>query len=469
MTNTDTTWNTSSGTYNVPGNWSAGIPGPTQTGLFSFGTPTFVTITIPSADTTEQPGGWQVSGNVNFDVAGAVYFQNLGVDVTGGNVTITVANGGVVAFDGTSNGGTVNFNVQSGGAVSFYNSTLSAVTIGTLSGAGEVDLNGQSMTIAETGPSLFTGNILGDPGDTVVKDGPAALTLTGLVTVNYILVQGTLAINSLGAGGGNSITFNPSPGSAPPILAFGPAAVGGGNSIPDPIHYRGAGFIEVPVPFTPHTTVTYKFGELTVEGGGSQYVYVPHVSETEHKPWIALPGPTGSTEIAQVTPLVRNEDIRELLSGIVVETAGGNTVTGPGTFDTYVFRGNGGDHVRGQNGDTFYFLNPNISPPALPVTISHYDPLHQTIDLSGFSHYTVGHVPLVFIGNDGFVHYHRLHPDVYGMVRFDPHTDEAQISTGRHFLDTSIAVCNTILLLPAITNASGFDTRLRIADSGLFP
>ena len=132
---------------------------------------------------------------------------NMNNSSTLANATVT-KNGGALNFLNTSSGGQASVTLNGNGRLQFSNYTLPGTTIGSLSGAGTVNLtdisNAQtkSLTIGGNNQSTtFSGQIVG--GGSIVKAGSGTLVLTGDNTYSggTTINTGTLQIGNGGTTG----------------------------------------------------------------------------------------------------------------------------------------------------------------------------------------------------------------------------------------------------------------------------
>lgn len=130
----------------------------------------------------------------------------------------TVLSGAVLVSDGTLDlgkgaGVTGNVDLESDGRVVVQAPSQSgapadsAISIGSLSGVGEVTLNGNLLTNGDNTSTIFSGTITGGPGS-LIKIGTGTLTLSGDASGfagGFSVNEGTLAIGSDNALGENTV------------------------------------------------------------------------------------------------------------------------------------------------------------------------------------------------------------------------------------------------------------------------
>jgi glycosyltransferase involved in cell wall biosynthesis len=164
---------------------------------------------IASTQSIDLPGG----GSVTFIGGNAT---------TGGGYDI--AAGALIAGDVGAIGSGA-FTVDPGGILNINGFNQ---TIGDLSGAGAIALNGAALTAGTADTTTFSGDISGDGA--LIKQGGGQLTLAGGggFSGGITIAAGTLALNAAGAAGTGPITFGPAVGD---VLAFTSAGAPISNTI----------------------------------------------------------------------------------------------------------------------------------------------------------------------------------------------------------------------------------------------
>jgi autotransporter-associated beta strand protein len=140
------------------------------------------------------------AGNAVISAFGKLLFTGTS---TAGGATIVASSGGAISFSGNADGGLAQFDLLSGSSLDISQSTATGVTIGSLEGAGNVNLGGKNLTTGGNGLSTtYDGAITGTGA--LIKNGSDLMILTG--TNNFSggtsILGGTLVVNggSLGTG-----------------------------------------------------------------------------------------------------------------------------------------------------------------------------------------------------------------------------------------------------------------------------
>ncbi len=155
---------------------------------------------------------------------------------TAGSAAITVQNGGRINFSGTSDGGTSAIVNNVGGTFDISQHT-GGVTVGSISGAGDFFLGGNSLTTGslntdtEVSGIIRDGGLAGGSGGSLVKIGTGKLTLSGsnIYTGGTTLANGSLFVNNNSALGTGTLTITASGG--PVTLSSGVAGTTINNAV----------------------------------------------------------------------------------------------------------------------------------------------------------------------------------------------------------------------------------------------
>ena len=179
---TDSTWKgTTDHDYSIPLNWSAGVPGPTDTGFFDATAATAVIFVLSGL---QDVAAWTFNGGDYFiTVSGHVVFEGAGVHVNAGSATIDAFSGGLIEFDGNSDGGAAQYIIASGGTLDFSLNAGPIVHAGSIEGGGTFSLGANQLTVGSNNLSTtVSGTIGGTLGSGLTKVGTGTLTLTGTYT-----------------------------------------------------------------------------------------------------------------------------------------------------------------------------------------------------------------------------------------------------------------------------------------------
>jgi autotransporter-associated beta strand protein len=255
---TDSTWTGqfattgNTGVYDDSLNWTAGLPGPSDTATFGTNRVTniFVESNVDVGEWHFLPGASEYKFIIAPVLHGAVIFINFelaGITIDGGSVdiynymgisfnnnsttgqanienygeidffgtssagssTITTHPGGVTFFFSHSTGGNAQLITDAGGSVSFAASSGPLgdhrLTVGSINGGGTYGLGADQLTVLSGNVS---GLIFGIGG--LVKVGPGTLKLSGAGNTyagGTILEAGALDVAAPGAAGPGAITF----------------------------------------------------------------------------------------------------------------------------------------------------------------------------------------------------------------------------------------------------------------------
>lgn len=157
--------------------------------------------------------------------AGMTIFDNnadAGTSTLIANGGASGGSGGTIRFTGTATGGTASVQLNGNGVLELFGLTTPSLTIGSLSGAGNVYLGANNLTVgANNASTTFSGVIAdgGNPGETgsptttggsVTKTGTGTLTLTGTNTYTggTTISGGFINFNALGNFGSGTITLD---------------------------------------------------------------------------------------------------------------------------------------------------------------------------------------------------------------------------------------------------------------------
>ena len=123
---------------------------------------------------------------------------------TAGSATIALTNASSVSFSGTANGGTANFDVSSDSTMDFSLTTAPTLTVGSITGSGQVYLGANQLQIGGTNASFtFSGQFFDGGG--LTKVGTCTLTLSGNnqytgptnLNAGKLILTGSVASSSL--------------------------------------------------------------------------------------------------------------------------------------------------------------------------------------------------------------------------------------------------------------------------------
>jgi autotransporter-associated beta strand protein len=180
-------------------------------------------------DSTAADATFRIKGS-EFDASGGGGL-GFGENSTAGNSRIAVTGGsngglgGSVAFDDSSTGGTAQFTVSGNGTINFALIDGPDMTIGSLAGAGEVEMGDKTLFLGGNNLSTkFGGGMTGNNGK-LVKEGTGTFELTGPNTytggttfnagallanntTDLATGSGTVQVNA-GTLGGSGIIFGP--------------------------------------------------------------------------------------------------------------------------------------------------------------------------------------------------------------------------------------------------------------------
>lgn len=200
------------------GNWNSGsVP----TGIAAFGATNYSDIALAGAGA--QVGGWTFTSEASdyyFIVVSTLDFTGPGIVVEGGSLQldnsgtinflgsasasagdgepVTIRNSGALAFFGSSDGGDARIVNGAGSIVDVSNLEGEGTGIGSIEGAGTVDLGEKTLTVGGNNLSTeFAGAILGEGG--VTKVGTGTLTFAGYEAKTYTGTT-TIASGTLKAG-----------------------------------------------------------------------------------------------------------------------------------------------------------------------------------------------------------------------------------------------------------------------------
>ncbi|GMO16565.1 autotransporter outer membrane beta-barrel domain-containing protein [Bradyrhizobium ottawaense] len=155
-----------------------------------------------------------VGGNVNFiqnSTAGTASLINSGLvtfaaSSSAGSAQITTNNGGSTKFAGSSSGGSAKFITNAGGTVDISGLTSGGTTAGSIEGAGNYVLGGNTLTTGSLNTSTqVDGVISGGGGLTKVGTGTLTLAGTNTYTGATTIAAGTLAISGFGSISSSSV------------------------------------------------------------------------------------------------------------------------------------------------------------------------------------------------------------------------------------------------------------------------
>ncbi|WP_246550653.1 autotransporter outer membrane beta-barrel domain-containing protein [Bradyrhizobium liaoningense] len=135
-------------------------------------------------------------GTVNFDGS-----------ATAGSATITTNNGATTNFAGTSSGGSAKFVTNAGGTVDISGLTSGGTTAGSIEGAGNYVLGGNTLTTGSLNTSTQVDGVISGAGGGLTKVGTGTLTLAGTNTYTgaTTISAGTLAISGFGSISSSSV------------------------------------------------------------------------------------------------------------------------------------------------------------------------------------------------------------------------------------------------------------------------
>ncbi|GMO77750.1 autotransporter outer membrane beta-barrel domain-containing protein [Bradyrhizobium ottawaense] len=156
-----------------------------------------------------------VGGNVNFiqnSTAGTASLVNSGLvtfaaSSSAGSAQITTNNGGSTKFAGSSTGGSAKFITNAGGTVDISGLTSGGTTAGSIEGAGNYVLGGNTLTTGSLNTSTQVDGVISGAGGGLTKVGTGTLTLTGTNTYTgaTTISAGTLAISGFGSISSSSV------------------------------------------------------------------------------------------------------------------------------------------------------------------------------------------------------------------------------------------------------------------------
>ncbi len=296
-------WNTGSGAFNTPTNWTpAGPPGPADTALFNANTGTISGTGAVGTLNLSAGGPWTFTGGIS----GGTIYVNDSTTVTGTGVftltgnyvivanganatgTLTVSGGGKLLSTAPATTANSGLYVGGGSTATGANGTLtvtgSSSTLSTGSNAAAIGetgtgvlnvLSGATATVASPNSSLISALAVGRAGiGTVNVTGTgSSLTANGYV---YIGRAGTATLNV-----GTGATFTGGSAAAGATPSYG-VAIGDGSPTLDangvlnnPLYYQGTGTAQITGGSTLHS-----IGNLLVGYRGSNGVLLVDTSST---------------------------------------------------------------------------------------------------------------------------------------------------------------------------------------------
>ena len=177
------------------------ITGGGTSGILRVNAGTLTNVNLAMTSSNVEFAGTASAGNASISNVSNVNMKNSS---TLANATVT-KNGNSLLFLDTSSGGQASIILNGNSQLRFSNYILSGTTIGSLAGAGTVNLtdisNGQNKSLVIGGnnqSTIFSGQIVGGGGlIAIVKEGSGTLTLTGNNTYagGTAISGGTLAVN----------------------------------------------------------------------------------------------------------------------------------------------------------------------------------------------------------------------------------------------------------------------------------
>jgi autotransporter-associated beta strand protein len=135
------------------------------------------------------------AGNATFVNASTLRFETFG---TAGNATITTQNGGSTVFINSRPGGTSRQIIDAGGVVNVSLVPSGTPTLGSIEGAGTVNIGANILTVGSNALSTTFSGILAGTIGRFIKTGAGTLTLTGTSNTyagDTTVDGGTLAVN----------------------------------------------------------------------------------------------------------------------------------------------------------------------------------------------------------------------------------------------------------------------------------
>lgn len=207
------------GTGNASQNWTI-TGGSLKADMTPAGSPLVGNITFAPESPASDPGVVFNQSNVLSDVTyagnisgeGSLTKTGSGVLILSGSNTYTgtttVSGGGLELGSSTAFGSRSVVNIASEAAI-YFGAGLSALTVGSLSGAGTLSLNDGTLTFAGTSNGSFSGRITGTGTVALIKTGAGTQTLAGRsgYTGATQIEQGVLrALNIYALGVGSAIT-----------------------------------------------------------------------------------------------------------------------------------------------------------------------------------------------------------------------------------------------------------------------
>src|SRR5581483_6365199 len=186
-----------------------------------------------SATTLASAGNAQIANN------DLVEFEQFS---TAGNAQI-ITNSGAVQFDSSAQGGTAHFTMGSGSYFDVSGSTVGGVTIGSIDGAGSINLGSNNLATGIDNLSTTISGVIFDGGNggSLTKMGTGTLTLTNINTYNGSthILDGSLAIGNASALGSSAVYLT----GGNLLTAGGPLSISiGGNYIQGPTGTLSLGF-----------------------------------------------------------------------------------------------------------------------------------------------------------------------------------------------------------------------------------